>query len=196
VTALASKAAPGSDPLRNVLELHSTMVVEGSPSVACSVLDISPGGGRLRSRYSPIEGSEVRLMITGLGAITGLAGAVSAHAPDGTCTFGIEFLTCDTKKRRLGSALARKFNAKRLAATPKIAQSGVPGHVRVERDEGPEFEASIVDISLLGVLFRSEARPSPGSQVRVGGLTGRIHRLLDDGFDVIFDPPAQLDVEA
>jgi len=165
------------------------MSVEDSPSVACSVMDISPGGGRLRSRYSPVEGSEVRLMITGLGAITGRAGSVSGHAPDGTCTFGIEFITCDTKKRRLGSVLARKFNERRMNAVGNDDQPVEPGQVMVEIDDGPTFAAVIVDISLLGVLFRSETRPAPGSEVSVGGLTGHIHRLLDDGFDVIFEPP-------
>src|SRR6185295_6048480 len=64
--------------------------------------------------------------------------------------------------------------------------------IRIEHEAGDAYEGEVVDFSLAGVSIHTR-RPAPpiGAWLRIGGVYGRVARMIEGGFAVDFDPRAQ-----
>ena len=61
--------------------------------------------------------------------------------------------------------------------------------VRVRFPDGVIIQANVLDVSVTGAAFECLERPRIGEPLRVGEMSGRVARILDNGFAVVFDPP-------
>ena len=60
--------------------------------------------------------------------------------------------------------------------------------VRIEHEAGDAYEGEVVDFSLAGVTIHPRrAAPPIGAWVRIGGVYGRVARMIEGGFGVDFD---------
>jgi hypothetical protein len=173
------------------MTLHGRLWVDESLAEACTLLDISPGGARITSRFVPAPGAIVRLSVSGLGTIEGEVVRIRAIARGGVGEFSVKFVICSKRRGRLATSIAWRFNVSRLGMDGATDEElgHVEGAVKVLLDDDRVIVARIFDVSLMGVTFESLEMPAVGSRVRIGELSGVVQHAFDDGFDVSFDPP-------
>lgn len=170
---------------RTAVSLHGKLHVRGSYPSHCTIVDISPGGACVETASIPDVGEEVVLDIACTGRIRGV---VVRNDP---FDFGVQFTLCDEAKSRLADQIAIQFNKNRFHFDDRRAseREDAAGRDPVHFDDGTVEQARIKDVSITGVAFFSENRPRIGLKLRVGVLTGKVVRHLDDGYAVAFDPP-------
>ncbi len=177
------------------MTLHGRLWIDDSMPEACTLLDISPGGARITSRFVPAPGAMIRLSVSGLGTIEGEVVRIRAIADSGVGEFSVRFVLCSKRRGRLATSLAWRFNVSRLsrdgASDPEVGH--IEGAVKVALEDGRTIVARIFDVSLMGVTFESLEMPAIGTRVRIGELSGLVQHAFDDGFDVSFDPPSHPD---
>ena len=105
-------AARGAQERRRHRRAEVVLAARGlSPSVGeftCKVVDVSPGGVRVKGDQIPFKGERVVLMVEGLGR---LEGEVARINPDG---FGIRLHVTQRKRDRLGDAITWQLNVNQL----------------------------------------------------------------------------------
>lgn len=152
---------------------------------ACTLVDVSPGGARIASRTPPKGGERVVLLFDGIGRMEGEV--VRA----GRAGFAVRLTMSERKRDRLADAITWRFNMDRLGLNEDRAAPRKPGRGRakVHLKDGVVIQADVVDVSITGAAFACLERPRVGEPVKVGEMTGRVARWLDNGFAVRFDPP-------
>jgi len=151
----------------------------------CVLVDISPGGARIRAEAPPDAGERVVMLFDGFGRVEGEV--VRA----GRGGFAVRFITSQRKRDRLGDAITWRFNMERLGLNEDRAAPRKPGHGRalIKLRDGVIIRADVVDVSVSGAAFACLERPRVGEPVQVGEMHGHVARWLDNGFAVSFDPP-------
>ena len=167
------------------LQLHGRFWSEAAGENACRVIDISPGGARVLCRMPPREGSRIVLMIPGLGRVEGQI--VRREGQE----FSVAFMTTARKRDKLADAITWRFNKDRLGLEEDRAAPRKPGRgrARILLSDGVVIQANVIDVSVTGAGFECLERPRVGERLRVGEMSGRVARILDNGFAVVFDPP-------
>lgn len=167
------------------LQLHGRFWSEAAGENACRVIDISPGGARVLCRMPPREGSRIVLMIPGLGRVEGQI--VRREGQE----FSVTFMTTARKRDKLADAITWRFNKDRLGLDEDRTAPRKPGRgrARIVLADGVIIQANVLDVSVTGAAFECLERPRIGEPLRVGEMSGRVARILDNGFAVVFDPP-------
>lgn len=167
------------------LQLHGRFWTEMEGEHACRLLDISPGGARLMARIVPPDRTRIILMIPSLGRIEGHV--VRREGEE----FSVAFNAPLRKRDKLADAITWRFNKDRLGLDEDRTAPRKPGRgrARILLDDGVIIQANVIDVSVTGAAFECLERPRIGEPLRVGEMSGRVARILDNGFAVVFDPP-------
>ena len=167
------------------LQLHGRYWSEDMGEHACLVVDVSPGGARIQSRRLPPRDGRIVLMIPSLGRIEGRV----VRSRDGE--FSVRFHAPQRKRDKLADAITWRFNKERLGLEEDRIAPRKPGRgrARIILEDGVVIQANVVDVSVTGAAFECLERPRVGEMLRVGEMSGRVARILDNGFAVVFDPP-------
>lgn len=171
---------------RTNVALHGRLFVKGRHPSHCTVIDISPGGACVSTAVIPAVGEKVIMDVACTGRVQGVV--VRSDPFD----FGMQFTVCDDAKERLANQIAIQFNRARLGYTDRrgAEREECQGSDPVEFENGEIEVARIRDVSITGVSFISDRRPHLGQKVRVGVMTGKVVRHIDNGYAVMFDPPS------
>lgn len=167
------------------LQLHGRLWSEAGGEHACRLIDISPGGARIVSRMRMVDGTRVVLMVTSIGRIEG---QIVRQAGD---EISVRFNAPLRKRDKLADAITWRFNKDRLGLDEDRTAPRKPGRGRAKilLSDGVVIQANVVDVSVTGAAFECLERPRVGEALRVGEMSGRVARILDNGFAVVFDPP-------
>ncbi len=158
-----------------------------APSVGefgCTLVDVSPGGARIASKTPPSMGERVVLLFDGIGRMEGQV--VRA----GKAGFAVHLTTSSQLKRdRLADAITWRFNMERLGLEEDRAAPRKPGRGRAKLHlkDGVIIQADVIDVSISGAAFACLERPRVGEPVRIGDMTGKVARWIDNGFAIAFD---------
>jgi hypothetical protein len=152
----------------------------------CRTADLSPGDVRIASPVRrPNVGERVVLYLEGFGR---LSGKVARTCGEGEVAIIFDFSA--HKREKLAEALTVAINKDLGVVLPGAQLSqGAPNLARVEIENGESYEGEVLDFSLAGITLKT-LKPPPllGSWVRVGGVYGRVARLIEGGFAVDFEP--------
>lgn len=151
----------------------------------CRTADISPGDVRIAAPILPAVGDRVVLYLEGLGRMSGKVARTCGEAE-----VAVIFDFSAHKREKLAEQLTLAINAHLGVETPARPANGVYIRMaRIEFDNGPSYDCEVLDFSLAGMTLKtSRAAPLIGDWVRVGGVYGRVARLIEGGFAVDFEP--------
>ena len=174
------------------LELHGRFLSDQTGEQACRILDISPGGARIAARVIPPSGCRVVVLITGIGRVEAEVVRVAQSE------FSIRISAPSRKRDKLADAITWRFNMERLGLDEDRVAPRKPGRgrARILLRDGVVISADVVDVSITGAAFSCLERPRMGEPVKVGEMSGKVARILDNGFAVVFDPPEAQSGEA
>jgi hypothetical protein len=172
---------------RTPLRLHGSYLTRaGDTEMALIVADVSPGGARLLAADIPTLDAEVVMKISGLGCLTGRVVRTCAQG------FSVQFTDCSDERQRMAASIAWNFNKSRLGLANRRGAGPEPVDAcdPVEFSDGQRIDAEITELTLSGAAFRCARAVTVGEPVRIGALSGSVAQVMDDGFAVVFDPPA------
>jgi hypothetical protein len=154
----------------------------------CRTADISPGDVRLAAPILPGVGDRIVIYLEGLGRMTG---SVARRCGEGEVAVIFDFSA--HKREKLAEQLTFAVNKDSLGLieAPRPIGEGVQ-RARIEIEGAPAFDGEVLDFSLTGMTLKSPRTPPLiGSWVRVGGIFGRVARIIEGGFAVDFEtrPP-------
>jgi hypothetical protein len=152
----------------------------------CRTADMSPGDIRIATPNPPAIGQQVVLYLESFGRVTG-----RIVRPCGEGEVAMIFDFSAHKREKLAEQLTLVIN-KDLGidepSRPAIAREAGRS-IRIECEAGDAYDGNVVDFSLAGLTIHSRRPPPPiGAWVRIGGVYGRVARLIEGGFAVDFDP--------
>lgn len=149
----------------------------------CQTLDISPGGALL---VAPVRGAVGERIIVYLEHLGRVEGEITRHLPEG---FAISIAATIRKRDKIASQLTWLANRQEL---------GLPEDRRHERitpkqllttvrlDNGREFAARIIDVSMSGAALTLGHKPPIGTGLCVGSTTAKVVRHFESGIAVEF----------
>ncbi|MFT3727033.1 MAG: PilZ domain-containing protein [Terricaulis sp.] len=171
---------------RAPLVIDGRMLDSAGTEYDCRTADISPGDVRIASAVrQPPVGERVVVYLEGLGRVTG---RVARTCGEGEVAIIFDFSA--HKREKLTEQLMVAINKDLGVAMPAHTISKAPANAaQVELENGESYGCEILDFSLSGITVRT-LKPPPllGSWVRVGGVYGRVARLIEGGFAVDFEP--------
>ena len=118
-----------------------------------------------------------------------MSGNVARRCGEGEVAIIFDF--SQHKREKLAEQLTWAINKDPLGLDeePRIATRDGVQLARIEFESGETYEGEVLDFSLAGISVRApKAHPLIGEWVRVGGIYGRVARLIDRGFAVDFEP--------
>jgi hypothetical protein len=156
----------------------------------CRTADISPGDVRITAPVLPGIGERVVLYLDGLGRVSG---KVARRCGEDEVAVIFDFSA--HKREKLAEQLMLTMNAHLgVAAEPRSMATVETGQMaRIELESGESYQGEVLDFSLAGITLKT-TKPAPliGAWVRIGGVYGRVARLIDGGgFAVDFEPRGQ-----
>jgi hypothetical protein len=170
---------------RAPLVVGGRMLDSAGAEYDCRTADISPGDVRIAaSSRQPTVGERVVLYLEGLGRVSGY---VARKCGEGEVAIIFDFSAHKREKlaEQLTVALNRDLGVE--MPTPALIKASA-NTAQVELENGESYGCEILDFSLAGITVKT-AKPAPllGSWVRIGGVYGRVARLIDGGFAVDFE---------
>jgi hypothetical protein len=159
--------------------------VANEPEAAGTVTNMSEGGMFVESGAIAGVGQRLVAYPDELGRVAGNVVRVSDAG------FAVQFDI--SKYDRL--VLERRIEAY-LLGLPYLRLADRRAHVRFPLSleatarivpSGREFKCTITDISRVGAFVQANNRPSLFSEIKIGGITGRVCRLTRDGFAIKFE---------
>jgi PilZ domain len=154
----------------------------------CLVLDLSPDGAGLKSSCSAALGTQVVLLVQGLGRYEGtLVRHNRIHV-------GVQFKYSEAMRARVAEKIATylEFGSSRTTPTRTHVRIAV-GAMRRQfvLDSGETNDCEIIDIALSGIAFKASVRPSVGESLFFGKSAAVVVRHTKDGFAVAFSDPSK-----
>jgi hypothetical protein len=133
----------------------------------------------------PPVGERVIVYLEGFGR---LSGRVARTCGEGEIAVIFDFSA--HKRERLAEQLTVAINKDLGIEEPSRPMAhDTTRLVRIEHEAGDAYEGEILDFSLAGVTIRSRRLAPPlGAWVRIGGVYGRVARLIEGGYAVDFEP--------
>ncbi len=159
----------------------------GGREYDCRTADISPGDVRILSPVAPTVGDRVVLYLEGFGR---LSGRVARHCGEGESAVIFDFSA--HKREKLAEQITAAINKDRLDAEPREIATAIADRTKIELETGEAIEGEILDFSIAGITVRAKGIiPLIGSWARIGGVYGRVSRLIEGGFAIDFElrPP-------
>jgi hypothetical protein len=174
---------------RMPIEVSGRMLGAGGQEHDCRTADMSPGDVRIVTPTPPPVGQQVVLYLEGFGRVSG---KVVRKCGEGEVAVIFDFST--HKREKLVEQLTLAVNKDLGIEEPahRVIARETTRTIRIEHEAGDAYEGEVVDFSLAGVSIHTR-RPAPpiGAWVRIGGVYGRVARMIEGGFAVDFDPRAQ-----
>ena len=156
--------------------------LDGDREGNCLITEnISCSGALLTSNHRPNPGARIVCYFDFLGRVSGDVVRLTESG------FAIRFHTTQHKRDKLADKLIwllnkEPYNLEEDRNSPRYA-SGGPAIVR--RDNGKDIQCRVMDISLTGASFYTEApRPIVGEIIKAGNLFGEVVRSEDTLFAV------------
>ena len=165
------------------------MLGAGGQEHDCRTADMSPGDVRIVTTTAPTIGQQVVLYLDGFGRVSG---KVARKCGEGEVAVIFDFSA--HKREKLAEQLTLAVNRDLGIEEPahRTISRETARTVRVEHEAGDAYEGEVVDFSLTGVTIHTRRLAPPiGAWVRIGGVYGRVARMVEGGFAVDFDPRAQ-----
>jgi hypothetical protein len=156
----------------------------------CQTVDMSPGGVLLTAPVKGAMGERVVVYLEHLGRIEG---EVTRHTPQG---FAICIHAATRKRDKLASQLTWLANRTALGLpedrrheriTPRVLTSVL------KLDNGREFPARIIDISMSGAAVAIDQKPPMGAAVTIGSTNAKVVRHFQNGVALEFRLPLSPD---
>lgn len=146
-------------------------------------IDISAGGLKIRTEMEVEIGDSIIFHFDGGGR---LEGKVARLCEDG---FGVALLLSDVKQKRLADCIASR-SENLITEVPmerrvSVRENAFRTETTCKTADG-EFLCRIVDMSLSGVAFETDADIPIGSLASIGRIDGRIVRKDDDIYGLEF----------
>lgn len=159
----------------------------------CQTVDMSPGGALL---IAPVRGNLRERVVVYLEHLGRVEGEVTRHLPHG---FAFSIAAAPRKRDKLASQLTWLANRQELGLPEdrrheRIVPRSAATILRLEN--GREYAARLIDISLSGAALSVEVKAPIGMPVTVGSTTSRITRIFQGGIAVEFRlsiPPERFD---
>lgn len=151
----------------------------------CRTADISPGDVRIVTTRPPAIGQHVVLYLEGFGRVSG---KVARKCGEGEVAIIFDFSA--HKREKLADQLTLAINKNLGIEEPahRAITRETTRTVRIEHEVGDAYEGEVVDFSLTGVTIHTRRSAPPlGAWVRIGGVYGRVARLIEGGFAVDFE---------
>lgn len=152
----------------------------------CRTADISPGDARIIATIPPAVGERVVIYLEGFGRVSG---KVARTCGVGEVAVIFDFSAHKREKlaEQLTLAINKDLGIEEPAHRPISASNA--RLIRIEHEAGDAYEGEVMDFSLAGITVRTPRHAPPiGAWVRIGGIYGRVARLLEGGFAVDFEP--------
>ncbi|MBS0386506.1 MAG: PilZ domain-containing protein [Proteobacteria bacterium] len=165
------------------------MLGAGGQEHDCRTADMSPGDVRIITPDAPPVGQQVVLYLDGFGRVSG---KVARKCGEGEVAVIFDFSA--HKREKLAEQLTLAINQDLGIEQPahRIVPREPARTVRIEHGAGDAYEGEVVDFSLTGVTIHTRRTAPPiGAWVRIGGVYGRVARMIEGGFAVDFDPRGQ-----
>ena len=153
-----------------------------SEELACSVVDLSPGGASIAADVQlPLE-TPVVLYANTFGRFEAV---VQRH--DGP-RMGLRFLSTALKRERTAEQLTLFLNKSLLDESELRRDDRTPtkGLTRFVRHDGQVVPCEVLDLSMSGISVKTDIRPPVGEFVLIGQLAGRVARHHNDGLGIEF----------
>jgi hypothetical protein len=156
-------------------------ILTGEGARPCVVTDLSASGAgvEIDGDVPPPE-RVCRLDISWFGTFEGIT------VREGANFFGVRFAIGEAEREHLIAKLAKYVE---IGLSPATGEDEIaPGrpHLTVRTMDGVTLDCDVQDITLDGVLLKSDIRPQLGELIRVGNLYGRVESLQDDGMAIVF----------
>ncbi|GHC62640.1 PilZ domain-containing protein [Limoniibacter endophyticus] len=159
-------------------------MLEDHQDYECLVTEMSRGDMLLQTAKVGNVGERVIVYLDHFGR---LEGTIERILADG---FSLAVHGSDHKKDKLDAQLNWFINKDKhgLPEDRRHARMAPKNSNNVLRlDDGREYHCEIIDLSLSGAGIRLEIRPSIGTHVALGSMTGKIVRHFEDGVAIQFD---------
>jgi hypothetical protein len=153
-----------------------------SEEIACTVVDLSPGGASVATDVDlPID-TPVVLYANTFGRFEG---AVARR--DGP-RLGLKFASTALKRERTAEQLTLFLNKSLLDESELRRDERAPtrGLTRFVRYDGQVVPCEVLDLSMSGISVKTDIKPPVGEFVLIGQLAGRIARHHDQGLGIEF----------
>jgi hypothetical protein len=189
LTARRTNAAERRRFRRMPIVVSGRMLGSGGQEHDCRTADMSPGDVRIVTPTPPPVGQQVVLYLEGFGRVSG---KVARTCGEGEVAVIFDFSA--HKREKLVEQLTLAVNKDLGIEEPahRAITRETTRTIRIEHEAGDAYEGEVMDFSLAGVSIHTR-RPAPpmGAWVRIGGVYGRVARMIEGGFAVDFDPRAQ-----
>lgn len=183
---LASRLVPDRRRHKRVaVTLLGRFMRENRQEYPCKLHDISVGGAAIKS---PVELALGERIVAYFDHIGGIEGEVVRIMEDGT-GFGLKLIATQHKREKLAAQLTFLLNRHELSdvgerrherLSPKNSSQSLT------LDEGITIACSVIDFSLSGASISTPARPTLGTEVKLGNLRARVVRHHPEGIAVQF----------
>lgn len=169
---------------RVAVQLRGRYMLSDGREFECLTIDISPTGISVQGPQIGRHGERVVVYIQNLGRVEGL---IARRAPG---VFALDIRAPETKRDRLAERIGW------IVSHMEGATSELREHERHELDpvrtimrleDGSEFPAELLEVSLTSARFNVDARPPIGAQVMLGQQSAVVSRHVEGGLVVAFD---------
>ena len=149
----------------------------------CQVTDMSPGGMAV---VAPVSGKIGERVIAYVDHVGRLEGAIARQFQNG---FAMTVSATTRKRDKLAAQLTWLAN-RHILNLPEDRRHGrfTPRNpsARLILPNGLNVACRVIDLSASGAAIKTDQRPEIGALVTLGNTTGRVVRLLEEGFAVEF----------
>lgn len=150
---------------------------------ACQVVEMSPGNAALIAECPGRVGERVIAYLDHLGRIEGRITRVLDNG------FAMTVSASERKRDRLAAQLTWLANKHELDLPEDRRHNRITPRNPVstlQLPDGSEKTCRVVDLSLSGAAVETEAKPRPGTQVLLAGLSARVIRQFEGGVALEF----------
>jgi hypothetical protein len=152
----------------------------------CETIDASPGGIALSSDAGVQPGERIVAYLNQIGRIEGKVARTFAGG------FAVQMKVLAAKRNKLADQLTWLANRDSLGLPEDRRHERVAPRDRyttLKLENGREFTASLIEISISGAALRVDFRPPIGSRVVVGSTPAQVVRHTECGIAVEFMRP-------
>jgi hypothetical protein len=150
-------------------------------ALACVVTDLSASGAGVQfDEPAPPAERICRLEISWFGAFEGIT------TRDGGTSAGVRFLIGEAERLDLLAKLAKFVEVGLSPATDDDFLETVNPKLLLKLPSGQRTFCEVLNISLRGVLLKTEIRPPIGELVKAGSMYGRVETHQAEGLGITF----------
>lgn len=157
-------------------------IPETGQETPCMIVDLSPGGAQIDCDQTLEKGSKIVLYIDNFGRFEGTVVRADGYG------FGVHFSSTALKRERTAEQLTLFVNKELVDTTVLRRHDRAPtkGVTRFTRYDGQIVPCEVLDLSVGGILLKTDVRPPIGEFVLIGQLAGRVARHHPQGIGLEF----------